>query len=136
MFEIKICGVRLKSDIDAVAQAAKQSGKSAAVGLNFYPPSVRYVDPTEASTRELSDHAKSAGLIRVGVFVNETSDTISQIATTVGLDIVQLHGDEPIETAQQLIAAGHTLLRAIKLPTANLTADQIHQRVSPWSQIG
>jgi len=36
-------------------------------------------------------------VLRVGVFVDETPDVIARICDSVGLDMVQLHGDEPPE---------------------------------------
>ncbi len=136
VFEIKICGVRVKSDVDAVAMAAKKSHTRAAIGLNFYPASVRYVDPSDPTTSTLSDLASQLGLIRVGVFVNESVDRIEQVCSSVGLDEVQLHGDEPIATAAELIRVGHRVLRAIKLPSDQLTVDRIEEIASPWKALG
>ncbi|QDT11343.1 N-(5'-phosphoribosyl)anthranilate isomerase [Planctomycetes bacterium K23_9] len=151
MFEIKICGVRLKSDIDAVRAAcdgissthdaspnadAARRNHSVAVGLNFYPPSVRFIEPADPSSRSLSTAAQDAGLLRVGVFVNETAAAIQAVNSVVGLDAVQLHGDELIQTAIELIASGHSVIRAIKLPTVDLSVDLIEQRVAPWTEVG
>lgn len=44
MFHIKICGVREIADIEAVFESGAD-----AIGLNFYPPSCRFLDPEEAS---------------------------------------------------------------------------------------
>ena len=136
MFEIKICGVKRQVDIDAVAKAAKQHEIKTAIGLNFFPKSVRYVDPSQAATRQLSEHATSHGLVRVGVFVNETADQMQRIGDDVGLDVIQMHGDEPLTTAQQLIDAGHQVIRAVKLPTVDLSADHIHDQTIAWLDLG
>ena len=56
------------------------------IGFIFYPHSKRYVGQ---QLTYLPQRAK-----RVGVFVNESSETILEMVTTYGLDIVQLHGDE------------------------------------------
>lgn len=128
MFHIKICGIRFKTDIDAVADS-----QADAVGLNFFSPSIRYVDPAAPSTRELSLAAQTAGLIRVGVFVNESVSRIRSIADQVGLDVIQLHGDE---TVDQVAGLGGPRVRAIKLPTGPLSIDKIAAKVDPWVAAG
>ncbi|MGB7328784.1 MAG: phosphoribosylanthranilate isomerase [Rubripirellula sp.] len=124
MFRVKICGVRLQGDVEAVAAAGGD-----AIGLNFFPPSVRYVDPADPHTRELSLVAAKLGLFRVGVFVNESPERIAEIAAAVGLDAIQLHGDETVELAAKI--AGQKL-RAIKLPVGPLTVSQIDAASRPW----
>ena len=131
MFHIKICGVRLKSDIDAAADASAD-----AIGLNFFPSSVRYVDPDITETRELSDHAASRGILRAGVFVNESPNRISQIAGQIGLDLAQLHGDETLQVAEDIMASGLPVLRAIKLPTGQVTTEELVSAIRPWQIAG
>lgn len=115
MFRIKICGVRSHDQIDAVAEAGGD-----AVGLNFFPPSVRYVDENLAA--DLSDHARSCGLRVVGVFVE--TPTASQVR---GVDVVQIHGDQ---TAADLTTFdAMRLCRAVKLPTGPLRRSSIERRV-------
>jgi len=86
MFQIKICGVTTPDN----ALAATRAGADM-IGLNFYSASSRYVAPDEART--------IAAVVpkTTGVFVNATADEINRIAEQVGLDWVQLHGDEPPE---------------------------------------
>ena len=135
-FQVKICGVKSVDDIRAVEAAAASQKLTAAVGLNFYPPSVRYLDPSESTTRAISEAAAQANLLRVGVFVNLTIDAIESICDSVGLDIVQLHGDEEPKVAAELIANGRDVIRAIKLSAAELTTTMITEKTSPWSAIG
>ncbi len=136
MFEIKICGVKRLTDIDAVARAASRYDVKAAIGLNFFRPSVRFTDPDDSSTRALSDHAADLGLVRVGVFVNQDSDQMQRTAEAVGLDMIQMHGDEPLATAKQLIANSRVVMRAIKLTTVDLSAKQIHEQTAAWLDVG
>lgn len=132
MFHIKICGVRRPSDIEAV----EQSGADA-IGLNFFPPSVRYVDPDLESTRDLSALASAAGLFRVGVFVNESAERLSEIATSVGLDAIQLHGDEQPELIGRLRELSSLpLIRAIKLLKSEGHPAEIAAKVEPWLEAG
>lgn len=131
MFQIKICGVRQIGDVAAVSRSAAD-----AIGLNFFPKSVRYVDPSEPLTRELAEAATRAGLSTVGVFVNESADAIARIAEAIGLDQVQLHGDESIELASQLIARKMSVIRAIKLPTFPTGPYPIADRTTRWLDAG
>ena len=131
MFRIKICGVRLKKDVQAVDEAGAD-----AIGLNFFHRSIRYLDPASESTAALSCFAKECGLIRVGVFVNEPADAIGAIADRVGLDAVQLHGDETPKFANELLAAGRSIIRAIKLPRGPFPVELLSDLVAPWSAAG
>lgn len=89
MFRIKICGVRSRQDVVAVVEAGAD-----AVGFNFFPRSVRYISPREAS--QISAGVPR-GIAKVGVFVNSPLGEIREIAFRVGLHWIQLHGDETPE---------------------------------------
>jgi phosphoribosylanthranilate isomerase len=84
---VKVCGVTNLED----ALAAIEGGASA-LGFNFYPRSPRYLDPERAARIAA---ALPARIWKAGVFVNEAPARIAEIAISVGLDIAQLHGDEP-----------------------------------------
>jgi phosphoribosylanthranilate isomerase len=129
MFQIKICGVRRIPEIVATAAAGAD-----AVGLNFYRPSSRYIEPELAI--ELSHEADELGLSRIGVFVDEAVEKIVQISDKVGLDFVQLHGFESLETAQRLVDAGERIIRAVRLPVGRLETVEIEDRVAPWRELG
>lgn len=91
MFRIKICGVTKPEDAVAAVQAGADM-----IGLNFYPKSARYVSPERAE--------RIAAEVRqtTGVFVNATSDEIHRTVEQVGLDWVQLHGDETPELVAEI----------------------------------
>ncbi|WP_419193983.1 phosphoribosylanthranilate isomerase [Novipirellula herctigrandis] len=131
MFHIKICGIRLKSDIDAIEAAGGD-----AVGLNFFPKSIRYLDPQSASTGELAIYAQKRGLTRVGVFVNESAERIGSISEKKWIDVIQLHGDETLGDAKALAAIRLPILRAIKLPAGPIGVNQIDSRIRPWTEAG
>jgi len=84
--KVKICGITNWTD----AKRAIVAGVDL-LGFNFYPKSPRYISPTKARriVRRLPKHVSA-----VGVFVNETEKKILTIARSVGLDRLQLHGEE------------------------------------------
>jgi phosphoribosylanthranilate isomerase len=81
---VKICGITNRED----ALAAVEAGASA-IGFNFYRQSPRYISHTGAAT---IGEKIPASVWKVGVFVNETPETIARIVLDAGLDVVQLHG--------------------------------------------
>lgn len=90
--KVKICGV-----IDpGNARAAVDLGADF-LGLNFCTASPRHVDPVRA--REIADAVRGRVSL-VGVFVNAAPEEIAETVARVGLDLVQLSGDEgPAEVA-------------------------------------
>jgi len=132
MFHVKICGIRTAADLHAVADAGAD-----AVGLNFFPPSVRYLDPEENETAELAALAKQLGLLRVAVVVNRSVESLHQLAQQVALDAIQLHGDETLmwhDSLRQSVSL--PILRAIKLPRHPLSPDEISAAADPWIEAG
>jgi phosphoribosylanthranilate isomerase len=89
MFRIKICGVTNIADARAAADAGAD-----AIGLNFFSESRRCVDVESA--RQIAATIP-AGVTKVGVFVNHDANDVIRTVERVGLDAVQLHGDEPPE---------------------------------------
>jgi len=81
---VKICGITCVED----AQAAVEAGASA-IGFIFYPASKRFVNPDVAA--QIVSRLP-AGILKVGVFVNEPGESIAAVAARVGLDVVQLRG--------------------------------------------
>jgi phosphoribosylanthranilate isomerase len=112
---IKICGVTSFDD----ALAAAQSGADL-IGLNFYRPGPRYVDPASAKEIVSSLRAQLGASCPalVGVFVNETLADLRAIADQVGLDFLQLHGDEPPEALAALEGRAFKALRPQSLGEA------------------
>ena len=54
----------------------------------------------------------------VGVFVDAGEDALLHSAERAGLEVLQLHGDEPPELASRLRAAGYTVWKAVRARTA------------------
>lgn len=93
MTKVKICGIKRMEDISYVNEL-----KPEYIGFVF-AKSKRKVEPFFAKQlKEKLDH----NIQTVGVFVNETIERIITIYEEVGLDIVQLHGDETIEYIEQI----------------------------------
>jgi phosphoribosylanthranilate isomerase len=94
MVKVKICGITNLRD-------ARQAFKAGAdfIGFNFYPRSPRYVTPRTVR-RILGRLPKK--VTSVGVFVNERKDEMLRIARQVGLDYLQLHGEESPMTIAHL----------------------------------
>jgi len=84
---VKICGVTTPEDAAMVAAAGAD-----AIGVNLWPGSKRHVT-VEAAREVLA--AVPEGILKVGVFVDARAAEIERQIDALGLDRVQLHGDEP-----------------------------------------
>jgi phosphoribosylanthranilate isomerase len=91
---VKICGITNLDD----ALAAVDAGADA-LGFNFYPRSPRYVTPETAA--KIIDRLP-AGVLTVGVFVNEDLSVIEKTASAAGISALQLHGTESPEYCKAL----------------------------------
>lgn len=86
--KIKICGITDLADARFVAGAQADY-----MGFIFYQKSPRYIEPGQAGA--MINWIEGPG--HVGVFVNQPLDDVNRVARQVGVDIVQLHGDESPE---------------------------------------
>ena len=86
MTRIKICGLTRPADVDAAVAAGAD-----AIGLVFYPPSARYVDPDQAA--ELARRVPPFVSV-VGLFVNASPEDVRRTLAAVPLHVLQFHGDE------------------------------------------
>ena len=92
--QIKICGVTNAAALDAAV-----AGRADYVGLNFHPPSPRFLTPDAASRLA----ARNAGAIRrVGVFVDADDAAIAAAVAAGRLDAIQLHGNETPQRAAEV----------------------------------
>jgi phosphoribosylanthranilate isomerase len=105
MFRIKICGITTTQDARAAAEAGAD-----AIGLNFCSASARCIDLVTA--RSIVRSAPSL-VAKVGVFVNEPVGRLIEMADALGLDFIQLHGDEPAGQLAELAPRG--VIRAFRL---------------------
>ena len=83
---VKICGITRTADAAAAARAGAD-----AIGINFYPPSPRYLSVERA--REIRD-ALPPFVQTVAIFVNADAAQVSQVIGRVHPAMLQFHGDE------------------------------------------
>lgn len=96
MVRIKVCGNKSHKDIEIL-----NAHKPDYAGFIF-ANSKRQVSPKFA--KELIIGLDS-NIKRVGVFVNSEASDITDIVRSCGLDVIQLHGDEPQEVIEQIKSA-------------------------------
>lgn len=161
-FQIKICGVTTVDD----AIFAVQNGADA-IGLNFYEKSSRYVcppghlnhssnadvtkdDATKIvdSVRQLAESQSGTAAKIVGVFVNLNPKQVVAIASRLGLDGIQLHGDEPVSDLAEIRElmgpkSSELLVRAVRTnPSSNHQSEpeqeivRIETEINQWAQAG
>ena len=93
-FIIKICGITRREDFGYILRQPEVN----AVGFVAYPPSKRFV--TYENVGEIISGCDRA-ILKVGVFVDASFDFIMSYVRG-GLEVAQLHGDEPPEFAEKL----------------------------------
>ncbi len=105
---IKLCGVTSVDDALACAELGADW-----IGLNFHPPSPRSIHPDIAAAivRALPRRVTVAG-----VFVDRPAAEVADLAGRLGLDVVQLHGQEPPEDLAALDRL--RVIRAFRLRAA------------------
>lgn len=113
---VKICGLRTAEHALAAATAGADM-----LGLMFAPSKRQITSPQAAAlVATLRQHAAGTRVQIVGVFVNESPAVMDAIASEVGLDYVQLSGNETPEQAARL----HTpWIKAIRFDDSALERD-------------
>jgi phosphoribosylanthranilate isomerase len=129
MIWIKICGITNQQD----AQAAAEAGANA-LGFVFYEKSPRRVTAETAQTivAELPPHVE-----KIGVFVEETVERVSEIVKAAGLTAVQLHGDQDLEFNRSLFRKLSSRSRRPKIFRAYPAQifDAPAERSVPWDPV-
>lgn len=108
---VKVCGMTDGENIRRVEELGVDF-----IGFVFYPRSPRFV-------YQMPDYLPRRAR-RIGVFVNETKETVLTYSDRFGLDYVQLHGNESPLYCQSL-REGHGLkvVKAFHLATPRDVAD-------------
>ena len=109
---VKVCGVTRADDAVAAARLGADL-----IGLNFYPPSPRYLDQQQARrlVAAIAADAAARGARRpllVGVFVDEPIEHVEATLSDLDLDLAQLHGDEGPEAVARL---GRRAIQALRV---------------------
>ena len=127
MTKVKICGVTRPEDAVAAIEAGADM-----IGINLWPFSKRNVCVDDARNLARTARAAAAGVDIVGVFVNQEAEEIADIADVIGLDYVQLHGDESPEFCANLavpvmkaiaVASAADIVRLAAYPVAAVVLD-------------
>jgi len=105
---VKICGISTVEALEAACRAGADY-----VGFVFFERSPRHISYEQA--RSLS-RAVPKGVIKVALTVNADDATLMQIVTSLGPDILQLHGHEsPARVAEIKQKFGLPILKAIAI---------------------
>jgi phosphoribosylanthranilate isomerase len=112
--KVKICGLTNLAD----AQVALEAGADF-LGFILYAKSPRYIVPAQLA-EILADLALPTHVQSVGVFVNTPIDEVITLLGETGLNLAQLHGDEPESALAALNGRGYKAVR----PTDTASAQQ------------
>ena len=105
---IKHCGITTLDDAHLAAEAGAW-----ALGMIFWPGSPRRCELDEA---QLIGSALRRTVHLTGVFVNARMEEIDLVAQAVGLDLVQLHGDEgPAFCSEVARRTGAKVIKAVRV---------------------
>jgi phosphoribosylanthranilate isomerase len=116
------------------AQHASVAANSGADMLGMvFAPSRRQINPDTARTivAALRGHADSP--LFVGVFVNESTARMLEIAEQVGLDMLQLSGDESAEQVDECADAFATI-KAVRFP-ASMPTERAIAELEPYTRL-
>ncbi len=112
MTKIKLCGLSRPCDIEAVNRL-----KPEYIGFVFAPKSRRYVNFERAKElkRRLAPDIKA-----VGVFVDESPQTVAELLNAGTIDIAQLHGCEDEDYIRLLRGlAAKPIIKAFRIKSAD-----------------
>jgi phosphoribosylanthranilate isomerase len=113
---VKICGIANLED----ALVAIDAGADL-LGFICYPPSPRYLPPEGiAAITSNIQHP----ICTVGVFVNESLESVRQILDQTGLDLAQIHGEESPDYVKKLGDRAFKALRPTNLSEAQADAQR------------
>ena len=139
---VKFCGLTNSDDAVLATRAGAKF-----LGLIFADKSKRKVDVETASqiARSLGvtdsffrmgdvnvteQVSKCARPLLVGVFQNQSVRLINEVAATIPLDLIQLHGDEPSDIVKQLI---RPVIRAIGVSESD-TITSVEHKINQHAQ--
>lgn len=113
--KIKLCGLKSLKDIEIVNRL-----KPDYVGFVMWEKSHRNVSRETLSTLK---NALMSDIKAVGVFVDETPETIASLVNDGLIDVAQLHGNEDnnyIKKLKSMISSDTTVIKAFKVDEDNV----------------
>lgn len=120
--KLKVCGMRDDRNIEAVATLQPDL-----MGFIFYETSPRFVGPEFAVPETL------AGVERVGVFVNASTELMVKKVVEHRLGYVQLHGSESVEQCEELKQNNVKIIKAFAVDDeVNFMVTKPYQRVCDY----
>ena len=117
--KLKICGITTLEDARFCAGAGADF-----LGFIQHEDSPRYIAPDEV--RNILEWIH--GPAPVGVFVNESAETVNRVAEEAGFAYVQLHGHEPPELCAEI---ERPVIKAIPV-VHDASAEQLRQAMEPY----
>ena len=114
---VKICGMRELSHMIAAAEAGADM-----LGLNFLPRVRRYIEPDAAKELATSFREEAHALPIVGLFADQPVEEVNEVAARVGLDMVQLCGDEPMGYWSKVTVPILKVVHVLSVPKERSTA--------------
>ena len=102
--KVKVCGITEAEDALICAHEGAD-----AIGFVFVPESKRHIEPTKAA---LISSFISPLVMKIGVFVNRPYREVNRIAEKVGLNAVQLHGEESPEYIRDI---KHPVIKSFRI---------------------
>ena len=131
---VKMCGITRRYDAEAAIDAGAD-----ALGFVFYPPSPRSLSIEQAAS--ICDNLPPF-VSAVGLFVNASADEVNKVIDSVGLTLLQFHGDESAAFCEQFSLP---YIKAVRMAVsddqstqgeANTTADLLAQMASHSQALG
>ena len=128
MVKVKICGIMRPED----ARIAADSGADL-LGINFVPGSKRLVDRSQAAriiqaVREGDRKPQVAGL-----FVDQREDEVNGLAAELGLDLVQLCGEESPAYCARM---EKPVLKTVHVGTKEMDCHELSHRIKVYTDDG
>lgn len=100
--KLKVCGMREPDNITDLIKVNPDY-----IGLIFYSKSPRFVNSSNINIKE--------DIRKVGVFVNESIPEIINKVRNFKLDLVQLHGEEPVRMCHDLFNKNIKIIKAFSI---------------------
>lgn len=118
--KIKICGLRIPSDVEAVNCALPDM-----IGFIFDPTRKRYIQPADA---EQLRQTLDPSIEPIGVFVNASPIEIADVLSECKVRTVQLHGQESYDDIVKVreINPGISIIKAYKVDDKRDLDEALH----------